>query len=153
MEQHATPGTYILVIELDHATRVSIGHLGTYDFYEGYYLYVGSALGGLSSRVTRHLQREKRVHWHIDYLLQVAGVTEVWSRVGHERLECAWAEALGKSGQVEQVVRGFGSSDCECWSHLFYCAERPGSDLIGRVNGARSVRVVDKEDGSTGLQG
>jgi sugar fermentation stimulation protein A len=146
------PGTYILVIEIDHAVHLEIGRLGTYDLCEGYYLYVGSALSGLSSRVARHLRREKRLHWHIDYLLQVARVTEVWSRVGQERLECAWAEALGRSGQVEQVVRGFGSSDCECWSHLFYCAEWLGGDIIRRVDGARSVRLVNREDGSTGLE-
>ena len=153
MEERDRPGTYIVVIELNDAVRLTVGRLGTYDFREGHYLYVGSALSGLSSRIARHLRREKRIHWHIDYLLQVARVTEVWSRVGHERLECAWAEALARSGRVEQVVRGFGSSDCGCWSHLFYCAESPGADIIGRADGARSVRLVVGEDGSVGLEG
>ncbi len=125
MGKRSEPGTYVLVIELGRAVRLVVGRLGACDFRAGYYLYVGSALGGLQSRVARHLRKEKRLHWHIDYLLQAAKVIEVWYRVGPERLECAWAEALRRSGRVEPVLRGFGASDCGCEGHLFYSAQRP----------------------------
>ena len=33
-------------------------------------------MGGLDARVARHLRAEKKLHWHIDYLLERASVTE-----------------------------------------------------------------------------
>ncbi len=37
-------------------------------FEKGYYVYVGSALGTLSRRVHRHELKNKKLHWHIDYI-------------------------------------------------------------------------------------
>lgn len=125
MMNQAEPGTYVLVIALSEPVRLEVGGLGAHDFRAGYYLYVGSALNGLRNRVARHIRKEKRLHWHIDYLLQVATVVDVWRHMGPERLECAWAEALERSGQVERVVKDFGASDCRCGGHLFYSAARP----------------------------
>jgi Uri superfamily endonuclease len=143
MPKETTPGTYILVIALDHDARITIGRLGKYDLREGYYLYVGSALNGLSNRLARHLRREKRLHWHIDYLLQVASVCEVWYSAGPQRRECAWAEALERSGDVEPSVAGFGSSDCRCRSHLFYSGERPRVGSVFSLDQVDSVNRMD----------
>jgi len=125
MRHHDTPGTYILVVALERDTRLTIGSLGGHDLRAGYYLYVGSALNGLRSRLSRHLRPEKKRHWHIDYLLAIASVCEIWYMESPERHECAWAEALRWSGVVEPAAPGFGSSDCRCGTHLFYSAERP----------------------------
>jgi len=149
METRREPGTYVLVMELGQATRMTIGGLGIQHLGQGYYLYVGSAMGGLRGRVARHLRKDKRLHWHIDYLLRAATVVEVWYRVGPERLECAWAGALRRSGRVEAVVRGFGASDCRCWGHLFFSKERPersivlGGADIGVYSGAPDAKVCD----------
>ena len=61
------PGIYVLLIELTRCRRIRIGHLGVTEFQPGFYAYVGSAMGGLTARVARHLRPlcRKRPHWHI----------------------------------------------------------------------------------------
>ena len=135
----AEPGTYALLLKLDKQERIAVGKLGAFDFPAGYYLYVGSALGpgGLRARLARHRrsresssqsnsgQTSKKLHWHIDYLLQRAQLVEVWSVASEERLECKWGEvARGLSG-AQVLVGGFGSSDCRCPAHLIYFSARP----------------------------
>ena len=107
-------GTYILLIELPDSTEIQVGHLGKIQFKTGFYAYVGSALGGLEARISRHRRKEKKIHWHIDYLLSEARTKEVY--VG-EGKECDIAKKLA---DYLPCVRGFGSSDCDCESHLFY---------------------------------
>ncbi|MEM3736918.1 MAG: DUF123 domain-containing protein [Candidatus Bathyarchaeia archaeon] len=43
--------------------------LGENCFPKGYYVYVSPALRGVKGRAARCLNRVKRLHWHIDYLL------------------------------------------------------------------------------------
>jgi len=135
----AGPGTYALLLKLDKQERITVGKLGTFDFPVGYYLYVGSALGrgGLQARLTRHWrssesssganpgQTDKKLHWHIDYLLQQAQLIEVWSVASAERLECKWGEAARRLSGAQVPVQGFGSSDCRCPTHLIYFATPP----------------------------
>ena len=59
------PGTYILMIELTEAIPINVGRLGIHIFEPGYYLYTGSALNGLVSRISRHIRSDKPYHWHI----------------------------------------------------------------------------------------
>ncbi|MCH2246875.1 MULTISPECIES: GIY-YIG nuclease family protein [Crocosphaera] len=63
-------GTYCLVFSCSISLPVTIGKLGTYQIKPGYYCYIGSAFGpgGIKSRINRHLQINKRKHWHLDYL-------------------------------------------------------------------------------------
>jgi Uri superfamily endonuclease len=128
-----------LLLKLDRQKRITIGKLGTFDFPAGYYLYVGSALGpgGLRARLARHRrgsQRSsqpssrpagKKLHWHIDYLLQRAQLIEVWSVASEERLECRWSEVARELSGAQVPVRGFGSSDCRCPAHLIYFSACP----------------------------
>lgn len=98
-----------------------IGKLGCYDFASGYYLYVGSAFGpgGLNARIKHHLQQQKpRLHWHIDYLRAYADVLEVWRVASDVRLETAWSKTLAQNFSIP--VAGFGASDTNSPSHLFY---------------------------------
>ena len=119
-------GSYVLVLNLEEDKRLTIGRLGTFEFPAGLYLYCGSALNGLEARVRRHLRQDKKRHWHIDYVTAVAPVKEVWWLESEARWECRWAETImGRGGRV--VVRGFGSSDCRCPSHLAYW--NPGADV------------------------
>ena len=113
-------GSYILLIKLPEEQTITIGRLGALRFTRGYYTYVGSAMGGFTSRLRRHLRHEKKVHWHIDYLLQKASVLDIIAAETEHRLECTIAQAL--TGQFESVP-GFGASDCRCRSHLFFDAE------------------------------
>ena len=116
------PGTYVLVMRLHETTTIDVGRLGALAFEPGWYLYVGSALGGLEARLARHLRAEKRLHWHIDYFLRHARIELIWYREGRERLECGWARTLAQTPGVQPVAPGFGASDCACRTHLFYSA-------------------------------
>ncbi len=114
------PGTYQLVLWLGSPATLAVGRLGVFTFPAGRYLYTGSALGGLRARIARHLREQKRLRWHIDYLLQSARVEEVRVYPGRQRLECVLNQQVLQSGEGWVVVQGFGSSDCRCPAHLLY---------------------------------
>ena len=62
-------GSYCLIINVEKDTKIKIGKkLGIINFKKGCYVYVGSAMNSLESRVKRHLSDNKKKHWHIDYL-------------------------------------------------------------------------------------
>jgi len=113
-------GSYVLLIQLLEEQTIIIGSLKAVRFSSGYYAYVGSAMGGFKSRLSHHLQGNKKPHWHIDYLLQKAKVTSVILCQTKQRVECTIAQAL--SHQFDSIP-GFGSSDCQCNSHLFFAAD------------------------------
>ena len=121
-------GSYVILIRLPKAETITIGSLSDVYFPRGYYAYVGSALGGVKSRLNRHLKQSKKLHWHIDYLLQKASITDIIIGESEGRVECAMAQAL--SAQFNSIP-GFGSSDCHCPSHLFYAAE--GSQMKSAI--------------------
>jgi Uri superfamily endonuclease len=111
-------GTYALVIALPVMLRLRIGKLGIQSLSPGYYVYVGSALGGLCGKLSHHLGPKKRLHWHIDYLLAKAEIAEIWYALGCNRHECIWNTMLGDLPGAKPSVPGFGASDCRCQSHL-----------------------------------
>lgn len=121
-------GTYALLIALEREASIAVGRLGLFAFPEGYYLYVGSARGGLQPRVRRHLGSEKRLRWHIDYLLEHAGVVEVW--YAEDLKECLWATVAREMPGARVLVPRFGSSDCRCPSHLIYFPVLPSFELF-----------------------
>lgn len=110
-------GSYILLIELSRDMEIQIGKLGRMEFRKGFYAYVGSAMNNLEKRIERHIRKEKRLFWHIDYLLENARVKEVIYTESSKREECRLAKNLGK---YFTSIQNFGSSDCECKSHLFF---------------------------------
>lgn len=117
----AAPGTYVLVLKLENAICVQAGRLGVAHLAAGWVAYVGSAHGpgGLRARLRRHLRPDKTLRWHIDALTAVAPVRAIWLDTSPERLECAWARAIAALPDVTVPLKGFGSSDCACESHLF----------------------------------
>ncbi|MEM2342070.1 MAG: GIY-YIG nuclease family protein [Candidatus Bathyarchaeia archaeon] len=94
-----------------------VGRLGYLSFDNGIYAYVGSAQNNLKMRVARHFRKKKRIFWHIDHLLssEHAKILEVFFKVAPKAEECRTAETLRETGEA---IRGFGSSDCRCVSHL-----------------------------------
>ena len=133
-------GTYALVMVLDSGLQLQVGRLGTYDLPQGHYVYVGSALGGLAGRLRHHLKTEKRLRWHIDYLLQSATLVEIWYAFGQDRLECTWSELVGSLQGAMRLVPGFGASDCCCLTHLTHFRTLPLFDLFReKVQGASDL--------------
>ncbi len=128
MSQLPTTGAYALLISIKKPISVCIGKLGNVDFKEGWYIYVGSAMGrkatSLKYRVRRHLApvTQKRMHWHVDYLLaspdcKVAGAVMVPSL---DKIECQIVSVIGLMGGQPWGSR-FGASDCSnCASHLHF---------------------------------
>lgn len=119
----ANPETYQLEIVLAAPARIAVGRMGVYEFPAGRYIYTGSAKRSLEARIARHLRRDKRLHWHIDYLLASpsASVRQV-HRSG--LAECT----LNQQTAGTLLVAGFGASDCRqgCGSHLKYLGETCG---------------------------
>ncbi len=144
-------GTYALVIALDAGLSLRVGKLGVYSLQPGYYVYVGSALGGLSGRVRRHLRLEKRLHWHVDYLLQEASVAQVWYALGQDKLECVWNVIVKDLPGAESSIPGFGASDCECSSHLTYFPAAPPFELFAEKLSQSGFPQVHKIELMSGL--
>lgn len=118
-------GVYLLLVQLTSDIDLKVGALGTRHLAEGYYVYVGSAQTNIEQRVSRHLKKEKRKFWHIDYLLDLtaAKIIKVLFKEADKTQECAVAN---KISELNETVVGFGCSDCNCKSHLFR-AKKPDS--------------------------
>ncbi|MHA1820011.1 MAG: GIY-YIG nuclease family protein [Promethearchaeota archaeon] len=129
--------------------ELEIGKLGKVKINFGYYLYIGSAMGSgavsLIGRVLRHVRSNTltkikpvidnslrnnrklysesvpKKHWHIDYLLchqNVFLIKIILFPTSEYREECAIANLVKEYS--DGFVEGFGSSDCDCVSHLYY---------------------------------
>ena len=107
-----------MVLRLPLHRNIAVGKMGLVEFPRGYYIYFGSALGGLEARVARHLRQEKKNHWHADYLSAVVPWTQAWQLADGQRWECVWARSAAAAPGVSRPAPGFGSSDCRCGSHL-----------------------------------
>ncbi|WP_093048597.1 GIY-YIG nuclease family protein [Salipaludibacillus aurantiacus] len=103
----------------ESARNITIGKLGTFSFQKGLYVYVGSAKRRIASRINRHVQIEKKFRWHYDYLRPHLHITDVQTYSGEEG-ECGLFHRLMEEKNGRIPVKGFGSSDCKCASHLFY---------------------------------
>lgn len=110
-------GSYLLIMEIKEDKKIKIGALGKIEFKKGYYAYVGSAMSSIEKRVERHLRKEKKLRWHIDYLLQHAELKSIFYRESNEKEECSIAKAFSNGFPC---IKNFGSSDCKCKGHLFY---------------------------------
>ena len=122
-------GSYIVAIFLPINRIIEIGALGELSFPSGFYYYVGSAMGNTSTSLENRLKRHvsgsenKQIHWHIDYLLndQECFIERIYIIPSQQRLECVLAREIQEVS--DNSIKNFGSSDCECKSHLLYFEE------------------------------
>lgn len=114
-------GVYTLFLDLEEDKEIEVGALGEIRFEKGVYVYTGSAMNSLESRVARHFSSDKKNHWHIDYLTREAEVFGFSALAADSEWECILAETAAKSCEP---VSGFGCSDCGCGSHLFRIGSR-----------------------------
>jgi Uri superfamily endonuclease len=135
-------GIYALEISLSKGANVRVGALGDVYFKEGSYVYVGSAQRNLEKRVQRHLRKEKKLFWHIDYLLgsERAKIEKVFFRQADKLAECEIAQELGRRGEP---VAGFGCSDCRCQSHLFWFPRSSSVQELGVFAAFRGWSTFD----------
>ena len=134
----STGGVYTLLLFLSKEIIIKIGKLGKQKFPMGYYTYTGSALGKgsetLKHRLSRHLRKEKRKFWHIDYLLanenvSIEAIVVIQTR---KMMECKINTTIKSKNQALVQVKGFGSSDCKnnCKTHLLHFPDVNKVDLL-----------------------
>jgi len=116
---------------------------------------LGKGASSLKHRIARHLRKEKRRFWHIDYLLadENVSVEAVIVAETNENMECKTNQYLKSIMGAKVPVKGFGASDCRknCESHLLYFPEIEKADflvqkLVGHLqssSGILSVYVVN----------
>ena len=111
--------SYQLHINVSDNIEIQIGKLGKFTFPRGHYIYTGSAKKNINERIKRHQSNspDKKLHWHIDYLLNDKNAEIVEVEKSKEE-ECL----LNQKTCGEIIVVGFGSTDCKnkCKSHLKY---------------------------------
>jgi len=116
-------GCYCLIIYVKKKSRIKIGKkLGCIEFKRGIYVYIGSAMNSLESRLNRHLSDDKKLHWHVDYLLKHDN-TKILNILYNtdKKVECDISQYLSAK---TTSIRDFGCSDCDCESHLYYFKNR-----------------------------
>lgn len=119
-------GSYLLILHLQSAKEIRIGKLGAINFEPGYYIYAGSAMNSLEKRIKRHFSDDKKLWWHIDYLTVNAEPLYTLA-IPDKKVECFLATKI--SARFAQI-KGFGCSDCDCSSHLFYSPQDPGKTIF-----------------------
>jgi sugar fermentation stimulation protein A len=88
-------GSYLLVLENRADVTLTIGQLGERHFPQGWYVYAGSALNSLDTRLKRHQRKRKTRFWHIDYLAAtVMAVKRIYPIRRSERIEANLAPIL-----------------------------------------------------------
>ncbi|MDV3103363.1 GIY-YIG nuclease family protein [Thermococcus waiotapuensis] len=120
-------GSYLLVIRLDGDRKIKT-KAREFPLKKGYYVYVGSAMNSLEKRVRRHFSKEKRPHWHIDYLLEEAELLRAYLIPSGERLEEKLSLEVAKHGEP---VEGFGAGDVKVSANLYRFEGEPDEILVG----------------------
>ena len=135
-------GTYVLFLLFLSDLETEVGSLGHIFLHAGWYCYVGSAMGGLDQRVSRHLAHDKTVRWHIDRLTVAADDMFAMEHEGDEIPECTLGRILEDAG-AKPVVDGFGCSDCGCHTHLF---RTEPDDAVRALASQGLTKFVDKRE-------
>ncbi len=131
------PGTYALILKSKEYKEVEVGKLGKVCLHEGYYVYVDSAFGsdGIRSRVGHHMNTNDYVHGHVDYIKKETELVEVWYTYSTEIYEHLWSNTLLLCHGASVPYPSFGSSDCDCISHLVFFKIGPSfKEFIKKIN-------------------
>jgi Uri superfamily endonuclease len=141
----ADSGCYSLIITLSQQKWIRIGKLGAARFSAGTYVYTGSAMKGLTARLRRHCRREKKLHWHIDHLLNMreARVNAIICYPAVPGQECRQNQRIARRSGATVILPRFGASDCRagCASHLFFFQGRPSSRYRTIARDRRGLRL------------
>ncbi len=113
-------GIYHIIFEVESEFAIKIGAAGEYFFIKGFYVYTGTAQRALLARLERHIKKDKKVRWHIDYLSSHSAVS--FRAAYYYEGEPAGNECRRNRKIINNAdfyMPHFGSSDCRlCPSHL-----------------------------------
>jgi Uri superfamily endonuclease len=140
------PGTYALLLSSAADAVIRVGRLGELRLQQGFYVYVGSACGtgGVRARLAHHMRPAEHPHWHIDYLRRHTTLNEVWFCYDRKSRERGWAKCFAEMKGASVPMAGFGSSDCDCETHLFFFRRYPAiGGFIRRLKalGSKTVSI------------
>ncbi|CAI1493366.1 GIY-YIG domain-containing protein [Thermococcus nautili] len=136
-------GSYFLVIRLEEEKRIRTKGK-TFELKPGYYVYVGSAMNSLEKRVARHFRREKKLHWHIDYLLKEAELLRAYLIPSEVKLEEELSREVSRFGEP---VPGFGAGDVKVSTNLYRFEDEPDEVLRGILDKlGLGWKIVKSED-------
>ncbi len=140
-------GTYLLEFSLSREITFKVKSGRVYTLPQGLYIYVGSAFGpgGIPSRLFRHLRRDKKRHWHLDFVTTSSYFTPLKVLViPGLRVECQVASLVTP---LCLPISSFGSSDCRCPSHLFLTEDLDGvnSLILKTFIGAKILKTQSLE--------
>jgi len=154
-------GYYLLLVYVRSGRDIAIGRRagGSEFFPRGWYVYIGSAARGLSKRIERHFRKEKKLHWHIDYLLSDSPPRKAFTisdpdlslrnrgsagnTASYGSFECRLAEEVAAIPGARRIHKGFGSGDCSCPGHLVFCGGNP-SEIIPRLEILAGTKVMER---------
>lgn len=132
----SSPGVYVLCMRAYRQREIVIGKRGSIHVNEKeIFVYVGSAMNGLRSRVGRHLSFQgKKIHWHIDYLLQFLEIFQIFFATSVLRKECQLSMQINQQSTFFKAIDGIGNSDCRsCPSHLYRFLENDNPETLDAV--------------------
>ncbi|MEM1634454.1 MAG: GIY-YIG nuclease family protein [Nanopusillaceae archaeon] len=111
-------GTYLLLLECLNDCEIEVGKLGKIRFKKGYYVYIGSAMNNLKKRILRHLKKDKKIKWHVDYLTTNDSfiIRKIFIKETNKKEEEKISKIFEK---YFNFIKNFGNSDCKDNSHLF----------------------------------
>ncbi len=132
-------GCYAILLRLPAVRTLVTGALGAVDYPAGWYVYVGSARGGIRARVARHRRPAKALRWHIDYLRRVCSFVDAFAFPHPPHLSRESEIARAVAAIADEAIPRFGASDSPDASHLFRFDHDPRTDprfvlLCGRAN-------------------
>lgn len=134
-------GAYLLVINNDKKKQIEIGSLGKIEFEPGIYIYVGSAMNSLESRVKRHFSRNKKLRWHIDYFLMKNKLIKAILIPHKTKIEEDVAKIV-KEYSIKSI-KNFGSSDSSLDSHLFFVEEKSIGNIKKEIERKFKVKLIE----------
>ncbi len=121
-------GIYHFIFEIKKEFEVKVGAAGVFRIPAGFYIYTGTAQRNLISRINRHIKKDKKCQWHIDYLTtnkNCAFVGAYFTRGVKKIKECRFNMAVLIGADF--YIPRFGNSDCSyCPSHLCGFADYAG---------------------------
>ncbi|PIQ09169.1 MAG: endonuclease III [Ignavibacteriales bacterium CG18_big_fil_WC_8_21_14_2_50_31_20] len=117
-------GIYILELFAKENFLIANNKFNNVTFPKGFYYYIGSAQKNLKSRIYRHLAKQKKIHWHIDFLsthksLKISNVFVIPNAL--KVVEAEIANSFVEYFNAKIIAEGFGNSDTkETKTHLFF---------------------------------